>query len=92
MPTYEYECEKCGNKFDLFQKMTDKPAKTCPECGGKAERLISVGSGFIFKGPGFYATDYKNKKRSEEKGPCPAPKSDGCKSCSLNKEKDDKRG
>jgi len=61
MPTYEYECAKCGGKFDVFQKMSDKPAAKCPKCGGKGQRLISSGSGVIFKGSGFYETDYKRK-------------------------------
>jgi len=59
MPTYEYECEKSGKRFDFFHKsMNDKPLKTCPECGGPVRRLISSQAGIIFKGTGFYATDY----------------------------------
>ncbi len=65
MPTYEYECLKCGHKFEEFQKMSDEPVKICPECSGKVRRLISTGGGIIFKGPGFYATDYgKNNSTS----------------------------
>lgn len=59
MPTYEYECETCHHYFDEFQKMTDKPIEKCPKCGKKIKKLISLGSGFIFKGSGFYITDYK---------------------------------
>jgi putative FmdB family regulatory protein len=59
MPTYEYECTKCQHHFDEFQKITDKPLTKCPACGGKLRRLISGGSGLIFKGSGFYATDYR---------------------------------
>jgi putative FmdB family regulatory protein len=59
MPTYEYECESCGHFFEEFQKMTDEPVKECPVCGGKVRRVISGGSGVIYKGSGFYATDYK---------------------------------
>ena len=58
MPTYEYRCLKCGAEFDHFQKMTDEPLETCPECGGEVQRLISRGGGVLFKGTGFYATDY----------------------------------
>ena len=74
MPTYEYECAKCGKVFEMFQKMTDRPLSSCPDktCKGKVKRLIGKGAGFIFKGPGFYATDYRSesyKKRQKEEGP-----------------------
>ena len=59
MPTYEYECTKCGNAFEKFQSMKDAPLKTCPKCRGKVTRLVGSGSGIIFKGSGFYETDYK---------------------------------
>jgi len=59
MPTYEYRCA-CGNEFEVFQGIMAKPAAKCPECGRKAQRLISGGTGLIFKGSGFYITDYKN--------------------------------
>jgi len=61
MPTYEYKCTQCGHRFERFQNMTDRPVRVCPECGGPTERLISGGGGIIFKGSGFYETDYKNK-------------------------------
>lgn len=65
MPTYDYECLACGHSFELFQKMTDKPIKTCPKCKkNKAKRLIGSGMGIIFKGSGFYETDYKRKTDS----------------------------
>ncbi len=57
MPTYQYQCTS-GHRFDRMQKMSDKPLRKCPECGAKAERIISGGSGLIFKGTGFYITDY----------------------------------
>ena len=59
MPTYEYQCKKCGYKFEEFQSMMDSPLKKCPECKGKVKRLIGTGAGVIFKGTGFYETDYK---------------------------------
>jgi len=65
MPIYEYECKSCGHRFEKWQNMDDLPITNCPICKGKVERLISANVNFIFKGPGFYATDYKNKK--EEK-------------------------
>ncbi len=58
MPTYEYKCESCEIEFERFQKMSDDPLTVCPECGGTVRRLISTGGGLVFKGPGFYATDY----------------------------------
>lgn len=64
MPTYEYECETCHCHFEEFQKMTDKPIQKCPKCGKKVKRLISTGAGFIFKGSGFYITDYKKNSAS----------------------------
>jgi putative FmdB family regulatory protein len=66
MPTYEYQCQKCKCRFEEFQKISDPPLVKCPKCGGGLERLISGGSGLIFKGSGFYITDYKNKPRAGE--------------------------
>ena len=60
MPTYEYECTKCGHLFEVFQPITAEPVKKCPKCKGKVRKLISPGIGLIFKGSGFYITDYKN--------------------------------
>ncbi len=60
MPTYEYRCPK-GHEFELFQRMSDEPKATCPECGTEAERLLSAGAGFLFKGEGFYITDYRSE-------------------------------
>jgi len=71
MPTYEYECKKCGKTFEVFQSMKDEPLKTCPnkKCKGKVKRLIGTGAGLIFKGSGFYITDYRsdNYKQSAKK-------------------------
>lgn len=71
MPTYDYECPK-GHRFEAFQKMTDKPVATCPKCRARARRVISGGGGFLFKGEGFYKTDYRSddykKKASAESG------------------------
>lgn len=61
MPTYEYECGKCGHHFELFQSMKEPAKKTCPQCKGRVRRLISGGAGLIFKGSGFYATDYRSE-------------------------------
>ncbi|MGE5432341.1 MAG: FmdB family zinc ribbon protein [Syntrophomonadaceae bacterium] len=61
MPTYDYKCTECGYAFEYFQKMTDSYLVECPKCKGKLKRLIGAGAGPIFKGTGFYQTDYKNK-------------------------------
>lgn len=69
MPTYEYECKRCGHHFERFQSITARPVKTCPKCGGEVSRLISAGSGVLFKGSGFYETDYRSaeyKKRAKQ--------------------------
>src|SRR5262245_25975517 len=73
MPTYEYVCEKCGHQFEKSQSISAKPLTTCPEdlCGmlrwgkGKVKRAISGGAGLIFKGSGFYITDYRSDKYKE---------------------------
>lgn len=79
MPTYEYECKACGHRFEESQPMTAAPLKKCPKCKkNKVSRLISSGSGIIFKGSGFYATDYR--KGSAPSCPSAGSKS-GCSSC-----------
>ena len=60
MPTYEYRCRGCRHAFERFQRMSDAPVRLCPSCGERrVERLISAGGGIVFKGAGFYATDYR---------------------------------
>ena len=81
MPTYEYECKKCGYRFELFQKITEPTVANCPKCSQQAQRVISSGAGLIFKGKGFYITDYKRKDAQKEVSPsCPKSK-DGCNAC-----------
>lgn len=81
MPTYQYECDACGHSFEELQSMTDAKLKKCPKCGKlKLQRLIGAGSGMIFKGSGFYQTDYKSKgsepkSSGDSKGSC---SSGGC--------------
>jgi putative FmdB family regulatory protein len=66
MPTYEYECNACGHIVDVFHKMTEKPRVKCPECGNATRKKIGAGAGIIFKGSGFYETDYKRKSAPKE--------------------------
>lgn len=77
MPTYAYRCAKCGHEFEFFAKISDRPrARKCPACGGRAKRQISGGAGFLFKGEGFYTTDYRSEeyrsKAAAEGAPPPA--------------------
>ena len=79
MPTYDYECTACDHKFELFQKITDDPIKKCPECKKlKLNRLFGTGAAIVFKGSGFYQTDYrsdsyKKSAESDRKSSEPAP-------------------
>jgi putative FmdB family regulatory protein len=79
MPTYEYQCPK-GHTFELFQRISDKPVAKCPTCGARAKRVISGGAGLIFKGSGFYITDYgkdgKGPRKSPDASAEAAPKAD----------------
>ena len=76
MPTYDYQCVDCGYEFEYFQGMSDEPLRICPKCNGNVRRKISGGTGLIFKGSGYYITDYrkksatvdtKNTKKTEKK-------------------------
>ncbi len=62
MPTYEYKCKSCQEKFEELQKITDPAIDKCPHCGGPVERIISGGAGMVFKGSGFYITDNRSDK------------------------------
>jgi len=92
MPTYEYECGACGHRFEQYQSMSDKPIKKCPKCGkAKARRMISGGAGVLFKGSGFYQTDYRSKgykesaKKDVPKKDAPSPCSGDCSACDVKK-------
>jgi len=74
MPTYDYQCQRCGHRFELLQGINDPPRKRCPVCRGKVKRLLSAGGGLIFKGSGFYITDYKRKEQAPS---TPAPDAGG---------------
>lgn len=67
MPTYEYKCSACGHAFEQFQSMSAPPVKRCPQCGkAKVKRLLGTGAGIIFKGSGFYITDYRDASYKEK--------------------------
>lgn len=84
MPTYEYECKSCGQHFEVFQRMSDAKLETClnETCGGPVRRLLGAGAGLIFKGSGFYQTDYRSSsyENSAKKDSPPASCGD-CKPC-----------
>ncbi len=107
MPTYEYVCRQCGHTFEEFQSMTEEPLTRCPECGtDNLARVMGTGGGIIFKGSGFYITDYRNTgasgrtdagKRASDKKENAAAKSGGepggtGKGETGNKEQEKKKG
>ena len=74
MPTYNYYCGDCDTHFSYFQKMSESPISNCENCGGKINRLITGGKGLIFKGSGFYLTDYKNDQKPSKDSTNPTQK------------------
>mgnify|MGYP001619467273 CR=1 FL=1 len=66
MPTYVYRCKKCKHRFERFHSITDETVKRCPRCKGKAERVPAGGAGMLFKGSGFYSTDYRSKSYNDQ--------------------------
>ncbi len=105
MPTYEYLCEKCGQTFEAFQSMKDEPFKSCPRAlcrqkewgSGKVKRLLGTGAGLIFKGSGFYATDYrspgyKESAKKESSGSAVASAASGEKKAEAPKTDSGKSG
>lgn len=85
MPTYEYKCTKCGHQFEAFQSMSETPVTICPRCSGPVKRLISGGAGLIFKGSGFYITDYKRSGEKKDAAKEPPKKDSKEKSESTTK-------
>jgi putative FmdB family regulatory protein len=82
MPTYEYRCEACGHEFEKFQMITASPVRKCPECGKlKVKRLLSTGGALIFKGSGFYSTDYRSRSYKEGAKKDAAPAASKCDTC-----------
>jgi putative FmdB family regulatory protein len=86
MPTYEYACPKCGHTFEAFQSMRDAPLKKCPQCGKSGvKRLIGGGAGLIFKGSGFYITDYKKSGSGKSEGASETKSTDSKPAASSSK-------
>jgi putative FmdB family regulatory protein len=95
MPTYQYRCPECGHEFEEFQSMTEDAIETCPKCQGKTKRLISGGAGILFKGSGFYQTDYRSssyrkdaQKEKSDSAVSSAGSSDSSKKADTTKETD----
>jgi len=91
MPTYDYICRQCGHEFELFQSITASPLRKCPKCGKQGlKRLIGTGAGIIFKGSGFYETDYRseNYRTSAANDKPAAEKKSGKKAKSKEAKKD----
>ena len=89
MPTYEYRCPE-GHQFEKFQKITEKPRAKCPVCGKAATRVISGGAGLVFRGSGFYITDYRSKSyqeaaKKETSSTTPKPSANGSETKSTAK-------
>ena len=92
MPTYEYECQVCSHAFEKFQSMTADRISECPECEGKVKRLIGIGGGIIFKGGGFYQTDYRSasykaKAEKEKTNATPKKKPDASQKSTTSESK-----
>ena len=101
MPTYEYECQACGHNFEEFQSITAKPTRRCPLCGKrKVQRLIGSGAALIFKGSGFYCTDYRSEdyrskakaEKASSDSSASSSKSDSKSDSSKSSSKDGKKG
>lgn len=91
MPTYEYECRACGYRFEKFQPITARAVRTCPKCKRrKVRRLIGSGAGILFKGSGFYQTDYRSESYRKAAEKEKASKSDGSDSDKNKTKKDTK--
>ena len=89
MPTYDYICEDCGHHYEEFQSITAEPLTQCPKCQGHVKRLIGTGNGFLFKGSGFYVTDYRSSGYKNDKQKAEGAGADT--STSARKKNDNKR-
>lgn len=94
MPTYDYQCDDCGHEFELFQSISEPVKRKCPECGKlKLRRLFGTGAAVVFKGSGFYQTDYRSDsyKQAAEKDKKPVEKSSESKPADAKKKSDTKK-
>jgi len=88
MPTYEYECKNCQHRFEVIQSITAEPIHECPQCHSlNVRRLIGSGAGIIFKGSGFYATDYRKNKAGKTKCPSTKENNPACSTCQYKDKK-----
>lgn len=96
MPTYQYRCPECEHEFEEFQSITDDAIETCPACKGKTHRVISGGAGFLFKGTGFYITDYRGSQykadAAKDKKPTATKSSDSKSDSKASGKKKDSTG
>jgi len=94
MPTYEYECSACGGSFEIFHSISEPPRKKCPSCGkNRLKRLMGAGAGLIFKGSGFYITDYRSeayKAKAKAESEASTPKSEASESKTEKSQKSEK--
>ena len=84
MPIYEYECEQCKTRVEVLQKRSDPPLETCSSCGGKVQKMVSSPAGLLFKGSGWYVTDYAKKNGKSDDAPS-TPKGEGKSDSSAGK-------
>lgn len=87
MPTYSYECKKCKHSFELFHGMNATPRVKCGECGGASMKMIGTGAGIIFKGSGFYETDFKKKSGTPDPAPAATTEAKESKSTEVKESK-----
>ena len=87
MPLYEYQCQKCGNRSEVIQRMSDPPLATCEDCGGDLKKLLSAPA-FQFKGTGWYVTDYPNSKEAKRKNESGGSDSDSSSASDSGKSED----
>ena len=92
MPTYDYKCSNCNHRFEYFQPMSAEPLTECPECKGLLKRIIGTGAGTIFKGSGFYQTDYKGNSNQNKKNDTTAKSESKEKGENASSNNDNKSG